>query len=269
MSHYQTKEQNSNNSRVNLLIFNPGPRLIKVFESKISQLNQKYDIYRVRFNWNEQDAYEQGRQFFLSHPEYTHMAILPDDLLIETHQVDKLVSDLENNPGIDVLSGICNFSLVNKKFYNTLAVIPSESTSPSYQMFRNQAKYMYESLTTRNKYMEGPKGIRKVLFAAFSFTVAARHVLEKFGFKPVPPVGAIVDGMGLDTLFYNNCLRKNITCRADYDVMLLHIKDIEKNNDMTHIIKYAYDNNIDTQLVKSPKFNQENVLLKAGSIDNI
>lgn len=263
MSNYPTKEQ-----RVNLLIFNPSPRLIKVFESKVNQLNQKYDIYRVRFDWDEQHAYEQGRQFFLEHPEYTHMAILPDDLLIETHQVDQLVSDLENNPKIDVLSGICNFSLVNKKFYNTLAVIPSEST-PSYEMFRNQAKYMYESLTTRHKYTEGSRGLRRVLFAAFSFTIAARHVIEKFGFRPVPPVGEIRDGMGLDTLFYNNCLRRNITCWADYDVMLLHIKDIEKNNDMTHIIKYAYDNNIDTQLIKSPKFRQENTLLKASGIGNI
>lgn len=252
---------------MNLLIFNPSPRLIKVFESKVKQLNTKYDIYRVRFNYNEQHAYEEGRQFFLSHPEYTHLAILPDDLLIETHQVDQLVSDLENNISkpMDVLSGICNFSLVNKKFYNTLAVIPSEST-PSYQMFRNQAKYMYESLTTRNRYSEGPKGIRKVLFAAFSFTIAARHVMEQFGFRPIPPTGQIFDGMGLDTLFYNNCLRKNITCWADYDVMLLHIKDIERNNDMTHIIKYAYDNNINTQLVKSPSLKQENILLKAGSI---
>ncbi len=253
---------------IKLLIFNPSPRLIPVFESKVKLLNSKYDIYRVRFNWNEQDAYEQGRQFFLSHPEYTHMAILPDDLLVDTHHVDKLVSDLEENPNIEVLSGLCNFSMINKKFYNTLAVIPYDRIQ-AYVTFRTLAKYNYESLLNRDDYTEQPKGVRRVLFAAFSFTIISRRILEMFGFRPIKPSGQIVDGMGLDTLFYNNCYRKNIVCWADYDVMLVHIKDIERNNDMTHIIRMAYDNNIKTGLVKSPSFKQENVLLTASGISSI
>lgn len=219
----------------------------------------------MRFNWNEQDAYEEGRQFFLSHPEYTHFAILPDDLLIDLHQIDKLVSDLENNPNMEVLSALCNFSLVNKKFYNTLAVIPY-SRGYTFMMFKNLAKYEYESLLNRDDYNKGKKGLQRVLFAAFSFTIVNRRVMEMFGFRPVKPSGQIVDGMGLDTLFYNNCFRKSISCWADFDVMLLHIKDIERNNDMTHIIRFAYENNISTQLVKSPSYKQENVLLTAGSI---
>lgn len=219
----------------------------------------------MRFNWNEQDAYEEGRQFFLSHPEYTHMAILPDDLLIDLHQVDKLVSDLENNHYIEVLSGLCNFSFINKKFYNTLAVIPYDRHY-TFMMFKNIAKYTYESLLNRDDYNKGKKGLRQVLFAAFSFTIASRRVLQMFGFRAFKPSGQIVDGMGLDTLFYNNCFRKGIACWADFDVMLIHIKDIERNNDMTHVITYAFKNIPSTQLIKSSSFKQENVLLKAGSI---
>jgi hypothetical protein len=256
---------NQQQQKVNLLIFNPSPRNIPVFETKIKFLNTKYDIYRVRFDWDEQHAYETGRQFFLSHPEYTHMAILPDDLLVETYQVDKLVSDLEQKPDMDVLSGICNFSCVNQKFFNTLAVIPSDKTG-AYSMFRTIAKYNYDALTTREQYNEQPKGLRKVLFAAFSFTIAKRSVLEKFGFRPMEPRGAVAEGMGLDTLFYNNCYRSNIQCWTDYDVMMLHIKDIERNNDVTFLIRFAHENNISTGLVKASRFKQENVLLKAGSI---
>jgi hypothetical protein len=260
-----SQNQPPQHKTVKLLIFNPSPRFIKVFETKIKFLNSKYDIYRVRFDWDEQHAYEEGRQFFLSHPEYTHMAILPDDLLVETHHVDKLVSDLEENPNIDVISGVCNFSCVNKKFFNTLAVIPADKTG-AYSMFKTLAKYQYDSLTIREHYNEQPKGLRKVLFAAFSLTIASRSVLQKFGFRPIEPRGTIAAGMGLDTLFYNNCLRSNIQCWADYDVMLLHIKDIERNNDVTFLIRFAHENSISTGLVKASRFKQENVLLKAGSI---
>jgi hypothetical protein len=254
-------------NQIKLLIFNPSPRQIPLFETKIKLLNKKYDIYRIKFNWDEQGAYEEGRQFFLSHPEYTHFAILPDDLLMDVHHVDKLVSDLENNPGMEVLSGICNFSLVNKKFYNTLAVIPHDRIQ-AYSMFKQLAKYQYDSLLNRDTYHAGKKGVQRVLFAAFSFTIINRRVLELFGFKPIKPSGQIIEGMGLDTLFYNNCYRSNIQCWADFDVMLLHIKDIEFNNDLTWYIQYAYDNNVKTGLVKSPSFKQENVLLKAGSISS-
>ena len=248
-----------------LLIHNPSPRLIPVFETKITLLNQKYDIFRVKFNYDEQDAYETGRQFFLDNKEYTHFAILPDDLLVETYQVDKLVDDLIAHPDIQVLSGICNFSLVNLKFFNTVAIIPAERYY-AYPMFRSIAKYEYTSLLQRSEYREMPKkGLKKVLFASFPFTIISRNVLQKFGFRPFEPVGLIRDGMGLDTLFYNNCLRDGVTCWADLDVDMLHIKDIHLNDDMTPWITISHENNIHTRLVKSPKYKQENILLQAGS----
>lgn len=251
-----------------LLIFNPSPRLIRVFESKVKLLNSKYDIFRVKYDFDERHAYYQGRDYFLNDPQgkkYTHMAILPDDLLIETHQVDKLMSELERKPDMDVLSGVCNWSMINQKFYNTVAVIPFDRRG-AYPLFKTQAKYQYISLLQREQYKAETKGVKRVLFAAFSFTIISRKVLEQFGFEPIQPSGQVVDGMGKDTIFYNNCYRKGIQCYADYDTMLLHIKDIERNNDITSVIRYADENNIKTGLVMNPNFKQENVLLKAGSM---
>lgn len=257
---------NQNNNKVKLLIFNPSPRLIKQFETKVKLLNTKYDIYRVRFCFDEQEAYEIGRQYFLNNPEYTHFAILPDDLIVELHHVDKLVADLEANPNMEVLSGLCNFSCVDQNFFNTLAVIPEERSN-AYSLFKNLAKYDYTSLLSREDHKNGPKGLRKVLFAAFSFTIANRNVMSKFGFKAIPPAGQITVGMGLDTLFYNNCFRSGIICWADYDVMMLHIKDIERNQDMTRFIRYADEYDIRTNVFNSPEFIRENVLLKAPPIN--
>src|SRR6476620_1344884 len=78
---------------VNLLIINPSPRKIKLFEAKLNILNTKYDILREKNNFNEVEAYNNCRDYFLSHTEYTHMAILPDDLLVDLKHVDKLVDD--------------------------------------------------------------------------------------------------------------------------------------------------------------------------------
>ena len=267
-NHTQVNNKTNSNNKINLLIFNPSPRAIRQFEYKVKLLNSKYDIYRVKFDFNELHAFNAGRDFFLYDPQgrkYTHMAILPDDLLVELHHVDKLVSDLEKNPKIDVLSAVCNWSYVNQKFFNTLALIPFDSRG-SFQLFKNQAKYKFDSLLQREQYNKEPKGIQRVLFAAFSFTIASRRVIEQFGFTPIQPAGLVADGMGLDTIFYNNCLRKGINCYADYDVMTLHIKDMEYNNDVSYGIRYADEHNVSTKVIKSPRFKQENVLLKAGSI---
>src|SRR4249920_4150187 len=91
----QAPSNQDNNKKVNLLIVNPSPRKIKWFESKLKILNTKYDIFREKDNLDEVNAYKECRDFFLEHTEYTHMAILPDDLLVDVKHVDRLVEDLE------------------------------------------------------------------------------------------------------------------------------------------------------------------------------
>lgn len=243
---------------------NLSPRRIKPFENKLIEINEKYDIYRERYNFNEVSAYETARAFFLSRKEYTHAAILPDDLIIDVEGIDMLVEDLKTKD-YPVLSGICNFSVTTEKFFNTMAVIPIERYI-AWQRFKEEAKYGYDDLLQRviwkKKYK--PLGVQRVLFAAFPFTIIKREVLEKFGFQPTPQTTTrVLDGMGLDTVFYNNCMRERVDCWIDYRVEGFHCKGIESCKDNDKLMHWADKNNVRTDLERTKGKPRESILLKA------
>lgn len=60
----------------------------------------KYTEYRDK-------PYDKFRDFFLEHPEYTHLAICPDDLIVTKQGVDLLLNDIREY-GMPVIMGICN-----------------------------------------------------------------------------------------------------------------------------------------------------------------
>lgn len=240
------------------------PRRNLVFESKIKELNQKYDIYRERYNFNELSAYETARAFFLSRKEYTHAAILPDDLLIDLKEIDQLVEDLKTKD-YPVLSGICNFSADTEKFFNTMAVIPLERYI-AWQNFKEEAKYKFDDLLQRAEWKKKYKqrGVQQVLFAAFPFTIIKRDVLEKIGFQPIPQTSTrVINGMGLDTVFYNNCMRSKIECYVDYNVQAFHFKQVEVCKDNDKLMRWADKHNVNSDLERTRGKNRESILLKA------
>lgn len=259
-------KEKQHNKKVNLLIMNPSPRAIKQFESSLKKINELYDVYRIKFNFNEKQAYEKGRQFFLSHPEYTHMAILPDDLIVDAEDIDILIKDLEQKD-YPVISGICNFSLESKKFFNTMCLI-AEDKYMAYDEFMLTAKYQYDFLMKRSEFEnKRDKGINieRVLFSGFPFSIIRRDVLEKIGFTPVEPQfkSRVIDGMGIDCVFYNNCLRMNIPCYVDYRLEALHLKEIQICNDTTFIIRFRVFANVNTNITPYLNEKEENLFLKA------
>lgn len=238
------KRTATNQQPINLLILNPSPRKIKIFEAKLEILNQKYDILRIKNNFNETDAYNTGRQWFLSHPEYTHLAILPDDLLLDLKHVDKLVEDLELYD-YDVLSGISNFALSTPKFFNNMTAIEHKKYEAVDEIRRTGRYNYFRDIMSRADYdkikedmKNRPNRIIRVAMSMFPFTIIKRHIIEKFEF------GANL--MGVDTVFFQNCIKNNIATYADLDVEMWHIKGIEKNDSMQESIIMAFDKNIST-----------------------
>lgn len=232
--------------KVNLLIINPSPRNIKPFEVKLKKLNQKYDIYREKYNFNEINAYTNCRDFFLSHPEYTHMAILPDDLLVDVEHVDKLVDDLEKYD-YDVLSGVCNFALSNKRMFNKMAVIDYRIFGAVDQLSKTGRFDYFKHIMSRDTWQkmkedmkDKPNRIIRVALSNFPFTIIKRSVVEKIEFGS--------NLMGVDTVFFQSCINNNIATYADLDVEMFHIKGIEDNRDMTDVISYAFDRSVNTKI---------------------
>lgn len=248
----RVKRQQTNQPKINLLIINPSPRNIKIFQTKLDLLNKKYDVFREKYNFNEVDAYKQCRDFFLSHTEYTHLAILPDDLLIDVKHVDKLVSDLEKYD-YQILSGICNFALSTVGFYNNITAIEYTNYGAVDELART-GRYNYRkqimSRARLNEIKESMKDkedkIIRVAWSAFPFTIIRRDVVEKIEFTS--------NLMGVDTAFFQSVLQLGIPAYADLDVQSLHIKGIEKNKKMSEAIGIAWNHNT-TTVINYSKFN--------------
>jgi len=245
----------------NLLILNPSPRHIKIFEAKLKKLNNKYDILRIKNDFDETHAYNSGREWFLAHPEYTHLAILPDDLLVDEKHVDKLMEDVENYD-YDVISGISNFAMSTPNFFNKMTAIDYLKYEAVDQLKKTGKFDYFKHVMTREEYHElknkmqnKPNRIIRVAISMFPLTIIKRHVVEKIEF------GANL--MGVDTVFFQSCIKNGIATYADLDVELWHIKGIEKNVFMTNSIIMSYDRSISTQIhyIESNKPNREEVFL--------
>lgn len=236
----------NNNKPIKLLILNPSPRNIKIFQVKLDKINKKYDVLRIKNDFDEKNAYNSGRKFFLEHTEYTHLAILPDDLLCEVEDVDKLISDLEefNYP---VISGICNFAMSTAKFFNNMSAIEYTKYDAVDEISRTGRFNYFQQIMSRKRYEEikeemkdKPNRIIRVALANFPLTIARRDVIEKFEF------GANL--MGVDTVFAQDCINNGIPQYMDLDVEMWHIKGIEQNHEMRGSIVMAFDRNVDTSV---------------------
>jgi hypothetical protein len=257
------QEQSKQPQKINLLIINPSPRKIKWFEAKLKILNTKYDIFRAKDNLDEVDAYKVCRDFFLEHTEYTHMAILPDDLLVDLRHVDKLVEDLEQFD-YDVLSGISNFACTSMSMWEKMTCIPYSNYGAVDQLAKTGRFDYFVQIMTRKEYdklkkdMENkPNRIIRVGLSNFPFTIAKRSVVEKIEFG--------INLMGVDTVFFQSCIKKGIATYADLDVQLVHLKGIETNHELSSQIIPAFEQNISTQVLFSnskPAVKQEIFLPK-------
>ncbi|MFI5405868.1 MAG: hypothetical protein ACHQ1D_05065 [Nitrososphaerales archaeon] len=262
-SNQQQQQQQEQKPPLNLLIINPSPRKIKWFEAKLKILNTKYDIFRAKDNLDEVDAYKVCRDFFLEHTEYTHMAILPDDLLVDLRHVDRLVEDLEQFD-YDVLSGISNFACTSMSMWEKMTCIDYKNYGAVDQLAKTGRFDYFRQTMTRKEYdkikkdMENkPNRIIRVALSNFPFTVVKRSVVEQIEFG--------INLMGVDTVFFQSCIKKGIPTYADLDVQLVHLKGIEKNHELSTHILPAFEQNINTNVLFSnskPAVKQEIFLPK-------
>jgi hypothetical protein len=243
------RSQNNSLQAPNLLLTSPSPRKIKPFERKIEALNEKYDIFLVKHDFDEINAYRTIRNFFLEHKEYTHMALIPDDLLVDVKHVDKLVEHITGQGFNDypVISGVCNFACTNKKFFNNMAMIEYGKIDAQAQLEKTGRYDYFKHIMSRERYnhlkekmKDKPNRIIRVIFSAFPLTIIRRDVMEKIEFG--------MNLMGVDTVFFQSCIKAGIPTFADLDVQTLHLMGIERNRDIDYLIKMAWNDNIDTKV---------------------
>jgi hypothetical protein len=233
------------------LFFSPSPRDIHLFkQAVIDVLYPRFDFLWLKY-YEEVDAYQKARQFFLnSNKKYDYFVIVPDDLIINKAGIDALINEIENSGNFyPVLSGICNFSCLE---YQSGRTVSAKAVIPG---LLNDKQTLYSFLDHFLTYQEldsyEKTSIFQVLFNGFSCEFIHRHVLEAIHFRK--PDGERSAG-GIDTYFSQDLESMNIPQFIDKRARFLHLKGF-KNSDINVDMIYTNKRNPVTIFHDKDKYN--------------
>jgi hypothetical protein len=182
------------------LICSASPREIPEFIEAMNKL--PYDKCMAKYYY-EAEAYKELLEYFLAHKDYTHMAIIPDDLVVHREGFELLKQDLEEHD-YPVLEGICNL------LYNdTERCGPTLNGGPSF--------YTKDALL---EVVEKQGDIIQVVSEGFACLFIRRDILEK---HPDALRGMPNTNTSFDWAFSLTCLQKGIPIRVDTRAGFLHL----------------------------------------------
>jgi hypothetical protein len=204
---------------MNPLIFIPSPRDLPEFNEATAKL--PYDKLWSKY-YNEDDAYRNGRAWFLEHQEYTHFLILPDDLIVRDDDIRMLSRISESF----VMSGWCR-NTIRKNLYwkgapETEAMADScisiECLPPDPPYQGTYDKFQFMSVKSIRAAVEHGFTAIEVKYAGFPPTVIPRRVVEKIPFRTSY-------GCCTDSCFALDLAANNIKQYCDLRIRTFHFDD--------------------------------------------
>lgn len=158
-----------------LLIAVLSPRDMPNFTLAINKIN--HDKIWVKYTGYNKDPYGQWLQFFHDNPEYTHVAICPDDLIIHPFGVSQLWETAKTGK---VVSAVCN---VDKKTfdcpYRTSWDIAASKNLPTLKLPRDYDWWTWGELQRA----AGDNDLYQVKHTGAAFLILPRDIVEKLHFK--------------------------------------------------------------------------------------
>jgi hypothetical protein len=195
-------------SRPLLLI--PSPRSIETFYDAVDKLKNIDKLWMKYFPQNE--AYDLGRNWFLNHPEYESLIILPDDLLVTQKSIDQLIEDSEF---YNIISGYCNNTAGDTT--NVDSDIAIGTLPPDPPLRGRYHEFRWNTLITLDHISKVGPEIIPVLHQGFALTLIKREIVQRIPFRT--SAGCCVDScLSLDLD------RHNIPQFVDLRVKSEHIK---------------------------------------------
>jgi hypothetical protein len=182
------------------LIGIPSPRDIPDFADATSKLPA--DKLWIKYH-GEREAYRVMRKMFLGAKKYTHLAILPDDLIATPHDYEILMKDIEEFD-YPLIAGTCNL-LYNDPRYITCKKLPLS--------YMNSAMFLIppEELFTGEP-------IKQVEFDGFAFTFIRRDIVKQIEFH-----SKLYSSTAFDNAFAEECKIRGIPMRVDVRAKMLHL----------------------------------------------
>ena len=213
-----------------LLLGMPSPRNIKIVNDNWEKIYEDQIIVK---HYKEWAAYQEIRNYFLSHKEYTHLAICPDDLIVTQKDIDILKRDIVMSD-YPVISGICN---VNNGEFDLIAVIID--SIPTLEKSTRSFNFNY--------YSDLKKDITQVLHSGFPLQIIRRDIIELIDFDSDSKLnGGNPDDIGnLDLIFSHRCMELNIPIYCDRRANMIHLRGnngIINNNESQRYVKIKRGN---------------------------
>lgn len=213
------------------LLCSPSPREIP----EVMESHRKLPYDKLYAKWFiESDAYWHLRNFFLKNPEYTHMILCPDDLVIKPEDMEQLWKDLQEYD-YPILSGICNVDLDTMRDYFSITEnLPhpvralKKEDDPKRKRWWGWRWYSwFTSETIKSEQIRQNRyPIFRVLHSGFALQCLRRDVVEKISFI----TDAADNGMkesetsSVDIMFSNSCAIAGIAIMVDPRIKMLHLR---------------------------------------------
>ena len=184
-------------------------------------------------------AYSEGRNFFVSHPEYTHFIIIPDDLEVPPESLKILVDDMQFQ-NLKVISGICNIDEDRPEMYaiQPLGCNFNLPGPPSHMWYNKENRKHFAQK------LPDVEGMLQVGHSGFCCEIIERELFLKVSW-----IGADVNHVSnFDWQFSHDCKDLGVEIWVDTNVKLWH----RRNQQRQEARRVKVDSSINgfTQLLK-------------------
>jgi len=198
-----------------MLVAIPSPRDIQSFNDAVKNCLYDYDKLWVKHISEEQKPYTIIRNYFLEHNYYSHLAILPDDVIIHRHGIEKLVSNvMSDRSKYKVMMGIFNCD-IGSPFVGCCMNLPSLSRMGREHNFLWRVQ------------VEG-KGILQVAWAGTPFAILDGRLLRDGIVSLKNDAEATgkpnMSGCCQDVVLANELAQHKIPLYIDSEALFLHLK---------------------------------------------
>ena len=150
------------------LVAIPSPRNIKAFEDAVDDELEEYDVVWFKYFPQWADPYAKIKSFFLSHKKYTHLIILPDDLIVTREGVGKIVDLILKNPDrYRVIMGNCRTEFNAPYMAMTKNLPDLDRKTRVYEWYTWQEVHKFNNMPVKVKHAGTP------------FAVLRRDVVEQ------------------------------------------------------------------------------------------
>lgn len=206
-------------AKTRLLVAITRGRDIKEFLEATDKI-QGYDKLWVNY-YPAYMAYKIIKYFFLDHPEYSHLALLADDLIVKQRHIDLIWQDVRRHEAVEnksaVFSGCCNIDLTTWKDYLNV----------SYEL-PQRAAYNRKYYFIRKDAMFYP-GIVEALFCGTALMVIPRQYVSRMSFDNDAKWSGASEEMGCcqDVIMCNDLNDMGVKLFVDFRVNMLHLKQYD------------------------------------------